>query len=289
MEQTDYHQLEVYRNRQLEERETELKELKEELLSQREELTAAIEQLVLKNNHLEETLCQLQRRNEELDKILYRASHDLKTPVSSLEGLLELMAGEELSSELLNLHQYMDQKVSQMNDILKSLSLFAQASFDKIIIKEVVLGDVVKQALRDLAYLPNRQDVTIHVEYNNLSTVISDELILYSVLKSLISNSVIYRDSVMRGNVWVAFSSVEDKLCIEVADDGEGIDPQISENIFDMFFRGSQRSVGPGLGLYIVKIAVEKMKGSIAWERVEGKTIFRMILPLPSTINDSKI
>lgn len=284
MEQTDYHQLEVYRNRQLEERETELKELKEELLSQREELTAAIEQLVLKNNHLEETLCQLQRRNEELDKILYRASHDLKTPVSSLEGLLELMAGEELSSELLNLHQYMDQKVSQMNDILKSLSLFAQASFDKIIIKEVVLGDVVKQALRDLAYLPNRQDVTIHVEYNNLNTVISDELILYSVLKSLISNSVIYRDPLMQGNVWVDFSSVEDKLCIEVADDGEGIDPQISGNIFDMFFRGSQRSVGPGLGLYIVKIATEKMKGNISWERVEGKTVFRIMLPLHGKI-----
>lgn len=272
------------RDNLLEERETELKELKEELLSQREELTAAIEQLVLKNNHLEETLCQLQRRNEELDKILYRASHDLKTPVSSLEGLLELMAGEELSTELLNLHQYMDQKVSQMNDILKSISLFAQASFDKIIIKDVVLGDVVKQALRDLAYLPNRQDVTIHVEYNKIDRVISDELILYSVLKSLISNSVIYRDSLTPGNVWVSFRYVEDKLCIEVADDGEGIDSGISDNIFDMFFRGSQRSVGPGLGLYIVKIAAEKMKGSVSWQRVEGKTIFKMMLPLHNKV-----
>lgn len=73
-------------------------------------------------------------------------------------------------------------------------------------------------------------------------------------------------------------------MCIEVADDGEGIDSGISENIFDMFFRGSQRSVGPGLGLYIVKIAAEKMKGSVSWQRVEGKTIFKMMLPLHNKV-----
>lgn len=282
MEHQEDHQLNIASGKEgstLAEHDSELRELKEELLSQREELTAAIEQLVLKNNHLEEALFQLKRRNEELDKILYRASHDLKTPVSSLEGLLELMAGEELSAELLNLHQFMDQKVSQMNDILKSLSLFAQASFDKIIVKEVVLENVVRQALRDLAYLPNRQDVTIHVEYNNIISVVSDELVVYSILKSLISNAVIYRDSLTAGNVWVSFTKEAEALCIEVADDGEGIAPEISAKIFDMFFRGSERSVGPGLGLYIVKIATEKMKGQIWWTRTNGKTIFRLVLP----------
>ncbi len=267
------------KNELLEGRERELAEQKEELQAQKEELTAAIEEVVLKNNSLTETLQQLQKRNEELDQILYRASHDLKTPVSSLEGLLELLRGESLTPDQRNIHQYMEQKVSQMNDILKSLTMFAQASFDKIDLKEVLLAKTVQQAIRDLNYLPNFNNVTIEVTYNELEKVRTDELVLYNILKCLISNSITYRDTLQEGFVWVNFSKSETNLSIEVIDDGEGISPAISSEIFNMFYRGSERSLGQGLGLYIVKSVVERMKGQIRWISKSGKTTFQVILP----------
>ncbi len=267
------------KNRQLEEREGDLSDQKEEFQAQKEELTAAIEELVSKNNSLAETLQQLQKRNEELDQILYRASHDLKTPVSSLEGLLDLMRSENLTPSQTNLHTYMNQKVSQMNDVLKSLTMFAEASFEKIEVKDIALKNVAEEVLRDLSYLPNYGNVNIKIEYNMLQHVQTDELVLYNILKCLISNSITYRDPVKEGNVWVNFSKSSEQLHIEVTDDGEGISTGISDSVFDMFFRGSERSHGQGLGLYIVKSVVDRMKGNVQWISNSGKTTFHVTLP----------
>lgn len=267
------------KNRQLEEREGDLSDQKEEFQAQKEELTAAIEELVSKNNSLAETLQQLQKRNEELDQILYRASHDLKTPVSSLEGLLDLMRSENLTPSQTNLHTYMNQKVSQMNDVLKSLTMFAEASFEKIEVKEVALKKVAEEVLRDLSYLPNYGNVNIEIEYNTLQHVQTDELVLYNILKCLISNSITYRDPVKEGKVWVNFSKSSEHLHIEVTDDGEGISTGISDSVFDMFFRGSEQSLGQGLGLYIVKSVVDRMKGNVQWISNSGKTTFHVTLP----------
>ena len=271
------------KNHQLAERESEMADQTEELLAQKEELTAAIEELLLKNNSLAETLQQLQKRNQELDQILYRASHDLKTPVSSLEGLLDLLRSENLTSSQSNLHTYMNQKVSQMNDVLKSLTMFAEASFEKIEVKDIALNAVAEEVLKDLSYLPNFNNVKIQIVYNGLHHVRTDELVMYNILKCLISNSITYRDPIRVGNVWVHFNKNETQLLIEVSDDGEGISPAIQTSIFDMFFRGSERSLGQGLGLYIVKSVVERMKGEIQWSSKTGKTIFQILLPEAKT------
>ncbi|HOX84131.1 MAG TPA: HAMP domain-containing sensor histidine kinase [Chryseolinea sp.] len=267
------------KNRQLEEREEDLADQKEELHAQKEELTAAIEELVLKNNSLADTLQQLQKRNQELDQILYRASHDLKTPVSSLKGLLDLMRSENLTPSQTNLHTYMNQKVSQMNDVLKSLTMFAEASFEKIEMKDVSLKNVTEEVLRDLSYLPNYGNVNIAIEYNNLHHVQTDELVLYNILKCLISNSITYRDPIKEGNVWVHFSKSPEHIHIKVSDDGEGISMEISNSVFDMFFRGSERSHGQGLGLYIVKSVMDRMKGEVSWISESNKTTFQISLP----------
>jgi len=87
----DYQQL-------LHEHEQELKERNEELEAQHEGLTAAIEALSKKNQYLEKTLKELDTRNREIDQIVYHASHDLKTPISSLEGIITLLATDKQTS-----------------------------------------------------------------------------------------------------------------------------------------------------------------------------------------------
>ncbi len=268
------------RNQKLLDRENELAEKQEELQSQKEELTAAIEELVIKNNRLTEALQQLQTRNQELDQLLYRTSHDLKTPVSSLEGLLHLMKSETLSESQITLLQYMDQKISQMNDVLKSLAMLAEVSFEKIVLQQVNLRQLATQVINDLSYLPNFSSVKIEFNYNGLEEVRNDEQVLYNVLKCLVSNAIIFRDPLELGWVGINFSNSGKFFLIEVLDDGEGISPTISNDIFKMFFRGSEKSHGAGLGLYIVKSVVKRMNGEVRWTSKEGKTTFQVALPI---------
>lgn len=265
--------------RALSESQKELAEKQEELLAQKEELTAAIEELVRKNSFLTETLDQLKKRNEELDQLLYRTSHDLKSPITSIKGLLHLLNSEELSDSQRAMLEYIDQKVSQMNDILRSLNMLSQASFEELQVASVALAKTKEAAIRDLKYLPNFSQTSIHVEYGDLEAVEMDELALYNILKCLMSNAIIFRDGTRSGNVWVTFGKKGGTFVIEVADDGEGISPDIGSRIFEMFFRGSERSHGSGLGLYIVKVVVERLKGEVRWISRPGSTTFQVVLP----------
>lgn len=255
-----------------------LAEQQEELQAQKEELTAAIEELVSKNNYLTETLAQLQKRNEELDLLLYKTSHDLKSPITSLQGLLHLLSSEKLTDSQRQLLDYMDQKIAQMNDVLKSLNMLSQASFEKIKPTRIHLDEAIKVAMNDLKYLPNFPIVQVHFEYNSLETVYADEHALYIILKCLLANAMIYREPTREGKVVVTFEE-KASLIIEVTDDGDGISPEIGNEIFKMFFRGSEKSHGSGLGLYIVKVVVERLKGDIRWISRPGRTTFQVVLP----------
>lgn len=261
------------------EAEKELAEKQEELLAQKEELTAAIEELVLKNEYLNEALSQLQKRNMELDLLLYKTSHDLKTPVTSIQGLLRLMGMESLTESQQQLLEFIDQKTSQMSDVLKSLTMLSQASFETLQARETSIQKTVQLAVKDLKYLPNFQSAKLHFDYNGSEFAYIDEQAFYNILKCLISNAITFCDPVSEINVWVNFEQRDASMLIEVTDDGEGIPPEIGNKIFEMFFRGSERSHGSGLGLYIVKVVVERLKGEIRWISRPGRTTFQIVLP----------
>ena len=264
---------------EISEQKEQLEAQKEELEAQKEELTAAIEELQLKNNSLSETLQQLQQRNQELDQILYGTSHDLKTPLSSMGGLLNLLKLEILTPTQQDIYWHMGQKVTQMQDRLNSLTMLSQANFEKIERRNISLSMVVKQVIHDLNYLAQTEYVIIDILYNGLEQVYLDERVLYNLLKCLVSNALTYRSFTKKGFVWISFSRKEEELWLEVTDDGDGISPAISEYIFKMFFRGSDRSGGAGLGLYIVKNTVKRIKGSVDWVSKPGRTTFQVMLP----------
>lgn len=267
------------RNTQYLERERDLAEQQEELLAQKEELTAAIEELVLKNNSLEEALRKLKLRNDELDQVLYRASHDLKSPVASLQGLLDLLRTESLSDSQGTLVFYMEQKILQMNNVLKSLSMLARASFDPFQRVDIPLEPLVEETVNELKFLPGFPTVKISKELNGLVSVASDPSALQIIVHALLANAIIFRDPTVQGKVAISISRQAARIAIEVSDDGEGISPEAGKRMFEMFFRGSIRSHGSGLGLYIVDTVVKRMKGEIRWVSKPGDTTFQVLLP----------
>ncbi len=267
------------KNQKLLETENELLEQKEELQSQKEELTAAVEALVAKNNSMAEVLKQLQQRNVEMDKILYGTSHDLRTPVSSLIGLLNLLKMEMLSPNQLQIHEHMEQKVLQMSTILSSLSILSFAFFNQIVKTQVSLLSLTEKVMKELTLIPGFNEITFNIGYNNIEYITTDETGLHYILKCLLDNAISFSNSHGEKKVNLEFNKSEDWLTIKVNDNGMGISQDVGDRIFEMFFRGSELSQGSGLGLYIVKNLVDRMNGKISWNSDANGTVFQVVLP----------
>jgi signal transduction histidine kinase len=116
--------------------------------------------------------------------------------------------------------------------------------------------------------------------------IVSDQLLLQSVLQNLIHNAINYRGAEAP---WIKITARknDDAVEIEVADNGLGIPPDIKDKVFNMFYRGHPDSSGSGLGLFIVKNAVDKLQGHISFDsKLNIGTCFKVTLP---HLTDEKI
>jgi signal transduction histidine kinase len=259
--------------------ERELNERTEELEAQKEELTAAIEELVKMNNYLNATLAELQERNQELDQLVYRASHDFKTPITSTLGIVHLLKMEPMSPMLKEYVHRIDLSMHQMNDLLKSLSLFTQASLEEVFFEQVSLASLVENAKDRLQYQDGFNLVKFHIEIDKALTIKTDAILVSEALKALIINSIIFRGT-DEPFVCVKASLANNGIDIMVEDNGEGMTDEVMQKAFNIFYRGSEKSKGTGLGLYMVKKIVQRLGGSVHLKQLTKGLGVTMSLPI---------
>jgi signal transduction histidine kinase len=259
----------------LKERELALEDQQEEFLAQKEELNAAVEELIAKNTYLTNTLEKLKKRNTELDHILYRASHDLKTPVSSIYGLIDILRSGILNEDQQMAVSHLFQQVQQMDRRLVSLTTLSTAFFNEPNLQMCSIKTLVEQTWRGI---DPHDDIKILFTTEDIQLV-TDPVMLTIALKCLLTNSVTYRRDSMTDYVKISCVRKTTTVEIDVTDNGEGIDTKIASDIFDMFYRGSEKSKGLGLGLYIAKTIAEKFNGSIQYIANQAETTFRVTLP----------
>jgi len=268
-------------------RESDLADRMEEIASQKEELTAAIEELARQNSKLETALGELTERNREVDQILYRASHDLRSPITSIVGILNLLEYEPLTETQKEFFLHIRDKAGQMDELLKSLSILAKTISNDVYFSSVNLDQLIRSCISDLQFAANFSRVVIRTETDAHQTIITDRLLVSIVIKNLLSNSLTYRAADQDGFILIKARAFETYFQIEVTDDGEGIPEAIQSHIFDMFYRGSERSNGSGLGLYIVRKVMSHLKGNIEFTSGDGVTTFKITLPSTNS-NDVK-
>lgn len=260
------------RTMKLMERESELADKFEELESQKEELTAAVEELIHKNTDLNE-------RNQELDQLLYRASHDLRSPITSMFGILHLLKSDAIPESIKDYCQHFERMMHQMNGVVNSLSLLGQSTKESIEVNEVDIRLIVEEEISQLKSLPNASRVEFRKYFSGNEKVHTDEVLLRVLLKCLLSNAIIFREKAV-GYVEIRVAITSSELNLEVMDDGEAISDQVAERMFDMFYRGSEKSIGQGMGLYIVKKIVLRLRGSVNWETRKDMKAFIVSIPL---------
>lgn len=224
---------------------------------------------------------ELKKLNAELDSFVYSVSHNLRAPLTSILGLINIA---RISSEHENLLNYLsmmeksihklDATIHEINDYSKNARLEVQK---ELIDFHKLIGGITE----NLAYMEGASSIDIQCQADTILPFYSDKSRLQVIFNNLLSNAIKYHDlSKPAPYIRIKVMVNQSCACITIEDNGSGIAPQYKEKVFDMFYRASTHSTGSGLGLYIVKESVSKLKGTITVESQPGQgSTFIMILP----------
>jgi PAS domain S-box-containing protein len=214
---------------------------------------------------------ELSRLNNELDQFIYHASHEMRSPLVSMLGIVNLIQSEKTLNNAIDLTHVLKNKIVQLDDLLKCITSIAYNNQVPVQYETIQWEKLIVSVLKELqSNHDSKVQVSVKVEqevffYNDIARV-------RTVLKNLISNSLKYfnpacDDSWVRISVRVQTSAA----LVTVSDNGIGIDHAHLTDIFKMFFKATEYPKGPGLGLYIVKAMTDKMNGTIRVDSTIGQ------------------
>lgn len=228
-----------------------------------------------------ETERQLQYKMRELDTFVYKASHDLKAPLNSLQGLLDLAISENEDPAMMQYLSLMNKKTIKLHSVLMGLLEVSVMQEGKANFHPFNLRDFCKGIFESFEQKAADRGIALRCTVPEDFELVSDRKVLESVVQNLVHNAVNYhRTSGPDRYVELSVVAVRGKRCIFISDNGPGIPEAIQDKVFDMFYRGSNDSEGSGLGLYIVKTGAEKLGGSVKLMSEVGKgTSFEVMIP----------
>jgi signal transduction histidine kinase len=248
------------------------------------ERTQAENELTQFNGNLEamvsERTKELSKRNSELDNFVYSVSHDLRAPIASVLGLIHL-ANTDKDKAMTK--TYLDKIYSsalQQDNFIREILDQSRNSRLEVKNDEIQFEELINETFNQLKFATaTGTAVEKIVDIHQSEPFHSDRWRLKVILNNLISNSIRYRngrDPVIKINVNV----INQKAQFEIEDNGRGIAKEHLGNVYRMFYRATDDGAGSGLGLYIVKETVDKLKGSISIESEEGHgTTVKMEIP----------
>ena len=225
---------------------------------------------------------ELKKINKELDSFVYSVSHNLRAPLMSVLGLLDLAKHENHQSNTLEQYfEMMESSIHKLDETVKEILDYSRNARQNLSIEQLDLKKMIDDNFEKMQFMAGSGLISRHINLQGNFPFYSDAYRISVILNNLISNAIKYYDS-NKANPFIKIAVHIDnaKALIEFEDNGIGIDEQYIAKVFDMFFRGTEKNKGAGLGLYIVKEAVEKLKGSIRIEsRIGQGTLFKIELP----------
>jgi len=232
-----------------------------------EDSNKMIEDLRLKNEKLEKI-------NERLDSIIYAITHDFRAPLLASIGLLQLtdeLVAEHLPDVLYTLKK-LDQTIINLNELAKN---------DKVdpILSTVNIQELVNEIYKNYQII-FKTEIPLTLIIIEDAPLLSDNFRIRIILSNLISNAIKYSNPEKDAVISITIHVKPEEFTFEISDNGEGIEPKNLKNIFKLFYRGSVKSEGSGIGLYVTKEMVQLLKGTILVESEKNiGTTFTLSLP----------
>jgi PAS domain S-box-containing protein len=260
---------------------SERKQMEEQFKQLNIELTDQNIQLAAQEQELKSALSELSERNFELDQLMYKTSHDLRSPLSSIIGLINLANLDP--DPIANKHYLakIEGRAKKLDEFIRSMLDYARVNRLEVEPEKIDLTSFVKGCIAELEYMENFQRITTEVSIKPANASIkSDKLRMKIIFSNIISNAYKYLNQEVESYLRIDVRVSQNGLDLLFEDNGIGIKSEYQPKIFNMFYRATDRSQGSGLGMYIVKQAVEKLHGAISLTSEYGRgTKIKITLP----------
>jgi signal transduction histidine kinase len=222
----------------------------------------------------------LQKVVDELDMFIYRTAHDIRGPLARLLGLSQIALLDVKDVTASEYIHKLDDEAKNLNYILARLSKVYELKHTPLKKESFQLYKLIEKIIEEekKKNIHNDPDsIDFEILGDESLNVISDLQMFDFFLRNLIENTIRFRNNSENSFVKIAYQSAEGKLIISVTDNGIGISPQYHHEIFDMFSRAAGIHKTAGLGLYMSRIAIEKLNGNIRLaDNPKGFTEFRI-------------
>jgi len=221
----------------------------------------------------------LSLKKEELNRFIYRISHDLRGPVASMLGLYNLVNNDIADQVALKYFELYQSQVERLNNIV--LSLVKHSAIENLgQTEEFTIEEIIEQIEGGLYMVPKFQRATFK-KVITPTKFEGNRIAVFTILHSLIDNAVKFLAPNRPGKIELTALEVNDTLEITICDNGIGIEEEYQPNVFQMFYRGNTMSQGPGLGLYLFRCATEKLNADFSFESTfDQGTSFQVKIPL---------
>jgi signal transduction histidine kinase len=256
---------------------------KNQLIHQNQHLST---ELVDINKDLHSTNTELIKHNNELRQFSYTVSHNLRGPVASLMGLINLVDKRNLTTENSEIHEHIKTSVKRLDNIISDLSKIIDIRHDIFHIRQKIdLENEVNEILRGFKKELDLHQVRVTTNFDACREMYSVRPMVHSILYNLISNAIKYRAHTRQPEIEIS-SSINNNYIIVVKDNGLGIDlKNHKENLFKLYKRFHYHTEGKGLGLYLVKLQAEALGGYVDVQSEMNKsTTFTVCLDQPANV-----
>jgi PAS domain S-box-containing protein len=214
---------------------------------------------------------ELQKTNQELDKFVYSVSHDLRAPLTSMLGVIKISEKKTTDELILKHFGMLKKSITKLDGFILDILEYSRNARLDIKKEPIDFNEMLSDVTENLKFMAIDHNVDLKINIEDHENFNSDRSRILVIMNNLISNAFRYKNpDNTEPRVEVNIKADNRFANIIIQDNGIGICKEHHEKIFDMFYRVSENSVGSGLGLYIVKETIEKLKGNIKIESEPG-------------------
>jgi PAS domain S-box-containing protein len=227
---------------------------------------------ITSERQLEEQTKQLEKLTLELDRFIYSASHDIRAPISTMMGIINLMKLEERDENTIRYVHMLERSIDRLDKYVYSLIGYTKNIKTRIedkLVDPLAFFEKLFTQFRDIH--PSYALLQHSIECDHRFVFYSDIERMNQIFFNIIKNAFDFKDDSKRNKiVSVKVVTHPEKLVVEIFDNGIGISASHLKNVFEMFYRASSRSKGSGIGLFSVRETVVKLGGVVTIDSLIG-------------------
>ncbi|WP_100614796.1 PAS domain S-box protein [Confluentibacter citreus] len=220
-------------------------------------------------------LCQsnkeLVKTNKELDSFVYSVSHDLRSPLTSILGLVSFIEEDSKEPDTIEQVKMIRTSINRLDGFIKNILNYSQNNRTELEIQNIHLKKTIHDVVESVHNMKEADGISFKIDIKEQHPFYSDWQRFNTVVENLVSNAIKYHSEAISGRyIKLTGTSNKEELKLSISDNGMGIAPEFHDKIFEMFYRLPGNTIGSGIGLYIVKETVDKMHGTIEIESKKG-------------------